>query len=81
MASTPLDQPLTLTIAPDEALVLFEFLSRAEESGRLEVQHPAEETVLTQILGRLEKHLVTPFAADYRERLATARARIERPEV
>ena len=80
MAHPPLDQPLTLSLAPDEALVLFEFLSRAEETGRLEALHPAEDTVLTRILGRLEKHLVTPFAADYRERLAGARARVEQPE-
>ena len=80
MAQPSLDRPITLTLSPDAALVLFELLSRAEASERLGVQHPAEEAVLTQVLGRLERHLVTPFAPDYRERLAAARVGVEQSE-
>ena len=76
MDTPPLDAALTLTLGPDEALVLFELLARYEEQARLTVEDPAEDEVLTRLLGRLERHLVAPFDARYRELLAGARARI-----
>ena len=76
MSASPLDQPLTLTLAPDEAVVLFEFLSRAERDEQVEIQQVAEDVVLTQLLARLEKHLVTPLRADYLDLLAAARDRV-----
>jgi len=76
MGSPPLDPPVMLTIEPDDALVLFEMLSRAEESEQLSIQHQAEDLVLSRLLGQLEKSLVAPFAPDYLDRLASARARL-----
>ena len=71
-----LETPLELPLAPDEALVLFEFLSRYEAQDRLSIDDPAEDHVLTQLLARLERHLVAPFDPRYAELLAAARARI-----
>lgn len=76
MGSPPSDLPVTLTMAPDDALVLFEMLSRAEEGEQFATQHQAEDLVLTRLLGQLERSLVAPFAADYLDRLTAARARL-----
>ena len=77
--SPPLDTPLTITLDPDEALVLFEFLWRYEQEERLVVEDPAEGVVLTRLLGTLERHLVAPFDARFVELLGAARARIRGP--
>lgn len=63
----------------DQALVLFEWLSVRE--GELAKHAPdarmnAEDLVLGFILGRLEKTLVAPFAADYQQQLEASRRRI-----
>jgi hypothetical protein len=70
------DAPLSVPLSPDEALVLFEFLSRYEENERLTIEDSAEDRVLTTLLSRLESHLVSPFSPHYRELLASARARV-----
>ena len=70
------DAPLSVPISPDEALVLFEFLSRYEQHERLTFDDSAEDRVLTTLLGRLESHLVAPFSPHYQELLADARARV-----
>jgi hypothetical protein len=63
----------------DEALVLFEFLSRWSNDGKpLEVADAGEATALDAILAQLEKQLVDPFRADYAERLQKARAELRR---
>lgn len=46
----------------DEALVIFEFLSRYQESGQLTVAHPGEDQALANLLCLLEKQLVAPFS-------------------
>ena len=73
------DQPLRITLGADEALVLFELLARYEHDGRLAVGDPAEEVVLTRLLGHLERHLVAPLDARYTALLAAARARVGGP--
>lgn len=60
----------------DEALVLFEWLSRQNEPANLGFQDQAEERVLWDLLAQLEKALVAPLLPDYRERLANARAAV-----
>jgi hypothetical protein len=69
------DKPLTLSLDADESLVLFEFLSRLDEHTESSIDDAAA-TVLTKILGLLEKHLVAPFDPKYDALLSAARARI-----
>lgn len=60
----------------DEALVLFEFLSRFDESNELTIVDQAEERALSNLLGPLQKQLVPPFQQDYVEQLQQARNRL-----
>jgi hypothetical protein len=63
-------------LSPDEALVLFELLSRYSETDRLEVADEAERIVLLNLLCSLESTLVPPLRENYAELLAKARARV-----
>lgn len=67
---------LHISLTADEALVLFEFLSRFEESNELTIVDQAEERALSNLLGPLQKQLVSPFQQDYVEQLRQARNRL-----
>jgi hypothetical protein len=56
--------------------VLFDFLSRYEETDQLQITDPAEEQVLWKVEATLDKALVAPFRSNYGELVAAARARI-----
>ena len=70
------DGDVSLNLSSDEALVLFEFLSRFGDTDRLEIADQAEEAVLWGLQGSLEKVLVEPLLPDYKERLRQARERL-----
>ncbi len=70
------DGDVPLVLSSDEALVLFEFLSRFVDTDRLEIIDQAEEVALWRLLGNLEKVLVVPFQPDYHDRLRQARDRL-----
>jgi hypothetical protein len=65
-----------ISLTADEALVLFEFLSRFEESNELTIVDPAEERALSNLLGPLQKQLASPFQHDYLEQLQRARNKL-----
>lgn len=73
------DDTFALTLSHDEQLVLFEFLWRWMDSGKLEIVDTAEWEVLSSILASLEKRLSEPFRSDYLELLEKSRA-VLRPE-
>ena len=72
---------VTLRLSKDEALVLFELVSRFSEKKKLSIEDPAEEKVLWDICCSLEATLTQPLSADYAEALAKARrlVRDEKP--
>ncbi len=71
------DVPLT----PDEALVLFDFVSRYSDTGELRIEDQAEQRVLWNLCCLLEKELVEPFNPDYMKLLQSARDRLrDKPE-
>ncbi|KFC61470.1 hypothetical protein [Massilia sp. LC238] len=65
-----------ISLSADEALVLFEFLSRFDESNELTIVDQAGERALSNLLGPLQKQLVPPFQQDYVEQLQQARNRL-----
>ena len=67
---------LMLRLSRAGALVRFELLARSELQDRLEVEHAAEDRVLTDLLGQLERTLVEPLEPEYAHRLASARAEL-----
>jgi hypothetical protein len=76
------DAPVVMRLSHPEALVLFEFLARAEEAGGSEeyrIEDEAERHVLWRLEGRLERTLWEPLAPNYDELLETARAAMRNP--
>lgn len=67
---------LVLKLTSDEALVLFEFLHRFEESDELSLEHVAEYIALLRVSAQLDKSLVAPFDPAYVSLLEGARARL-----
>jgi hypothetical protein len=67
---------MNLVLTSDQALVLFEWLSRLDERDELPVEDPAEEQVLWALHGQLEKALAEPFEENYHELVVAARGRI-----
>jgi UDP-N-acetylglucosamine transferase subunit ALG13 len=71
---------MVIELSDDQALVLFELLSRYGENGndrQLAVREAAERNVLWAISGILEKQLVAPLQKEYVDLLSAARARVE----
>lgn len=68
--------PIKLQLDSDEALVLFEFLSRYSDSDKLEIQDQAEQRVLWNVCSELERLLTVQFAESYSQHLEDARAKI-----
>jgi hypothetical protein len=71
---------VTLSLTADQALVLFEWLTREDGKVRLPTEHLAEQAVLWDIEAQLERVLVAPFQADYVEKVSAARERIAAAE-
>lgn len=68
---------INLSLTKDEAIVLFEFLSRFSNSdSKLTIEDQAEERVLWNVCCELEKILVAPFQENYREILNQAREKV-----
>ena len=67
----------TLSLSPDEALVLFELLHRREDGASIDpALLPGEQVALWNLLCGLERVLVDPFSEDYADRVAAARSRL-----
>jgi hypothetical protein len=71
-----MDEAIQINLSKDEAIVLFEFLSRYSEKKILEISDQSEECLLLNVLCDLEKTLVEPFGANYKEILIQSRKRI-----
>ena len=63
----------------DEALVLFEWLSRWQDSQQFSIAHPSEERVLWDLTAQLESHLVELLQPDYTTKLNDARTSVMEP--
>ncbi len=72
---------INLTITKDEALVLFEFLARLNQTKRSNIfDDQSEQKILWIIEGQLEKQLVEPFRPDYKDIIKEARNKIRDEE-
>lgn len=69
-------EPVRIELSRDEALVLFELVSRFEKSENLAVAHHAEAVALWSLLALLERALPEPFCRDYPKLLEAAQQRI-----
>lgn len=71
-----MSENVLLPLSRDEALVLFEFLSRFNDGQNLEIKDAAEQRVLCNMLCGLEQTLMEPFRSDYLPLLQGARNRV-----
>ena len=62
-----------INLSRAEALVIFELLTRLGDNDSIKCEDPAEQQVLWNIEGQLEKVLTEPLAPNYKELLARAR--------
>jgi hypothetical protein len=65
-----------LNITEDEAVVLFEFFHRFDESDKLEFTHSAEYIALMKIAGQIDRTSPAFFDQEYESLLGSARQRI-----
>jgi hypothetical protein len=68
-----LSETVRLEVTSDEALVLFEFLSRYAESDQLSIEDQAEQRALRNLQCLFERQLVEALRPDYESLLAAAR--------
>lgn len=71
---------MTLELQDDEALVLYDLLAdyaERDDGHELKVRSLAERNALWALSAALDRQLTVPFEADYQERLAAARVRVE----
>lgn len=68
---------MKLELTDDQALILFEWLSRLDEKEALPVQDPSEEQVLWSLHGQLAKALAEPFRENYDSLVKEARERVK----
>jgi len=69
-----------LQLSSDEAIVLFETLSRLCEEDNFEFLHQGEFQALCNLQCLLEKSLSEPFESDYQSRLEQALLRLNIPK-
>jgi hypothetical protein len=67
---------VTLSLTHDQALVLFDWLSREDSKSRIPIEHQAEQEVLWEVEGQLERALVEPLKPDYALAVSSARERL-----
>jgi hypothetical protein len=65
-----------LELTSDEALVLYDWLTRFNQRDDADFADQAEERVLFDLEAMLEKALVTPLQSDYAKLLARARSKV-----
>jgi hypothetical protein len=71
---------IEIIITRAEALVLFEFLAKFDDTNTLHMSDSSEAKVLLKLLGELESKLVEPFYPNYLEILEAARASLRDPD-
>ena len=68
---------VALELTVDEALVLFEWLSRLNQNENVAFEDAAEQRVLFDLESKLESSLTAPLEPNYKEQLAEARRRVQ----
>lgn len=68
--------PITITLSPDEALVLQEFFARFAESNEFSLSHNSEFIAFMRLSRQLDRASVVPFQDRYAEHLSAAQERL-----
>jgi hypothetical protein len=65
-----------LNLSRNEAVVIFELLSRYTDTGKLAIEDQAEQRVLWDLCSMLESQLHEPLSPDYDDELERARTAV-----
>jgi hypothetical protein len=65
-----------IKLTKDEALVLFDFVSRFSNDDKLVIQDQAEDRALLNLTCVLEKQLAEPFSPDWKKIIEAAKNRL-----
>jgi len=71
-----MSEDIAIRLSHDEALVLFDFFSRFDDSDDFTLRHNAEYLAFSRHSAQLDTALVEPFRPEYAELLRAARERI-----
>ena len=71
-----MEEEIQINLSRNEAIVLFELLSRFSDKNQLDIVDQSEERVLLNTLCNLEKTLVEPFSEKYTKILEEAREKV-----
>jgi hypothetical protein len=71
------DPNVTISLTPDEALILFDLLHRWEDDEQVSApEHQAEQVALWNLSVLLERELSQPFNPRYEDLVSDARTRL-----
>jgi hypothetical protein len=70
-------EKVTLELTPAQALILFEWLARLDETKALPADGSPEEKVMWILEGQLETKLAASLLPNYRELLEDARRQVQ----
>jgi len=68
-----MNETINLEITKEEAVVLFEFLSRFSDKDIISIEHQSEERALWNLHCTFEKIINEAFSGDYKKALESAR--------
>ena len=71
------EESIKIEITKDEALVLFDMLSRYSDADILSIEHQAEQRALWNLTCVFEKTISGAFDPDYKKVLEAARNRLQ----
>lgn len=60
-----MNEDVKISLSHNEALVLFEFFARYQETEHFAFAHVSEFIALSKIIGSLERELAEPFSSEY----------------
>jgi hypothetical protein len=70
---------VTVTLTEDEAIVLYAWLSRIDESDSADFADQAEQRLLWDLIAMLETQIDSVLSAQYQDEVAIARSRVRDP--
>lgn len=76
MVDTAGSRKISIQLTSDEALVLYDWLTRFNNNAKAKFDDQAEQRVLWDLEALLEKTLVEPFGDEYNELLSRARTNV-----
>jgi len=73
---TRTEETIQISLSRSQALALFEWLTKQDDSDTFKYDHEAEQRIVWKLQSQLESTLVEPFCEDYLSILELARVKV-----